>query len=580
MYHSKLGYPVIPSSVIAMRSALLLRDSFAAEALDFAILDALVMVADIKSFVTSIKVPQFLQIGGSSHFAPGTAANAALYRLLLLNFQDEKLFDGTYEYRVYRTDPYVTIDEMVENVVASRIRYMSLNDDLSGDKTLWGAYIAEFVEWVQNVVRIANDEAEIVPRLLRYRQHIVYKLSKNIALEPAEKTFILHYYPGSPLAPVDWVAPVTAKENEDLLVNRDFTATVSAYETGPIKKYFKMVSNRSLEQLVAVILPGVTSLPVNVGSFIPRGTMSECDFTPLANVGYSDTLEVDGVRERIRLPEVGLKDVVQEGDVKNGSFKARLTPSMPGTIKSSYPIFGDLFPGNKGKTSFGRSLAGARSGPLVAGLGPIPFDFDEISLELRSDSMQPKDPYSGLRASWNSTWRGRRVNTDNGATLGDFLTDLALDNATYGSGVPLELMLPDGGVIDNSEPSIQGRVMSFGTITGGAISPVMYRVYFLRNAQLEMHDVDMRFYYARRGTTLIKPAFAEFIHPPKSMVFNKQEAAVAFLVGELGLTEEEAKLNELALTICFNYEEIGRLFDGNYPPIKNVQQFIKTMLSI
>lgn len=310
MYYPKLGYPLVPTNTIALRAAQALQMNFPGDTLDFAILDALTMVADIKSFVTSVKVPQFLQIGGSDHFRPGTPANGALYRLLLLNFQDQKLFDGSYEYREYRTNPYVTVDAMIENIVASRIRYISLNDDLSGDKTLWGAYAAEFVEWVQNVLRIANDKIEIAPRLLRYRQHIVYKLSKGVALEPAEKTFILHYYPGSPLAPADWVAPIQAAENSDLLVTRDYAATVAPYEAGPLKKYFKMISNCSVEQLVAIILPGITSLPVSVGSFIPRGPISECDFTPLATIGYSDTLEVQGVRERLRLPEVsGLANV-------------------------------------------------------------------------------------------------------------------------------------------------------------------------------------------------------------------------------------------------------------------------------
>jgi len=549
MYFSKLGYAQLDKNVVALRAVRSLFTIFAKEGPDFPVYEALKSVADIKSFVPTVKVPQFLQIGVSASFPPGSKAYNALYQLLLLNFESEKLFQGTYDYRIYRTDPIMRLSELIERITAQEIAYISLNTDLSGEKTLWGSYISEFVEWLHNIYRIGLDEGELSKHLLEYRKHITYKLSRNQPLEPAEKTFVCNYYPGSPYADLPGWAEITiGNENANPLVARDYARAIALSETGPISKYFRIVSNRSIEQLTAAILPGLQSLPILIGSFIPRGPVAECDLTQLTTIAYNDTLEMQGVRERIRIPLP--KDV--DLDDRKGSAAA-CTPSLPAMVIPVYYVL-------------------ENSG--------LPFDLTEVTIELRADALDPKLPFAGLVASWHSAWRGRRVSTSNGATVSDLLTDLAVEHESYGSATPVEMSLPEGSVIDNTEPTIKGRQISFGSIATGAIAPVMYRMYFIRNGQLQSEDVDMRFYYARRGTTLVKPAFAEFIHPPMSMLFTPAEAALSYIAGEIGMTEEEMKINGLALTVCFNYAECDILFDGRTPPIDNVQNYVKTILAI
>lgn len=550
MYHQKLGYASLDRNVVALRAVRALYEAFqSGEGLDFPVLEALRAVADIKSFVTTVKVPQFLQIGSSPHFPRDSRAYSALYQLLLLNFESEKLFTGTYDYRVYRNDPIIPLPELIEKVTAQEIAYISLSEDLSGDKTIWGAYSAEFVEWIHNVYRIGLDEGEFTKRLLTYRQHLVYKLTRSQPLEPAEKTFICNYYPGSDYNRKlpGWDEVATAQENSNELVSRDFNLAIAQGEVGPISKYFKIISNQSIEQLTAIVIPGLQSMPLMVGSFIPRGPVSECDLTPLVTIPYNENLEMQGFRERLRtLSSADFQDK------DKALAMSRCTPTMPATIQPIYSVL-------------------TKSG--------LPFDLMEVDLELRTNKLDPTDEYAGLRASWHSAWRGRRVSTAMGATVYDLLTDIALSNATYGSGAPVELTLPEGAVIDNTEESIRKRTIQFGSVVSNAISPVKYKVYFTRNGKLEEEAVDMRFYYARRGTTMVRPAFAEYVHPPVSMLYTSCEAAIAYIVGELGLTEEERKVNELALTVCFNFAECSMIFMGRTPPIE-LRQYVTTILAV
>lgn len=555
MYHKNLGYDIISNRVIALRNV---RKLFAShgEKLDLLVFEALKFVAESKSPVVGVKPSALLQIGGSDHFRHGSDAYYGLLQLLSFHFADDKMYDNPPDYYVYRSDPIMSIDDLIEATTSEKISFISLNTHLLGDRTIWHSYSLEFIEWLHSVARIADDDKELLNNTMRYRQHIVFKLATGIALSPIEKTFICNYYPGSPNAPKTWSTTVSAQENNNPLVARDFELVVSQGEAGPFSKYFKMLSNQSLEQLNAIIIPGNITLPVNIGSIIPRGCVSTFAMSALATLPYNESLEKNGYDQRLRIVGLAVPGASSPSGTRKPDFIAdNCAPALPVGVNALFPAF-----------------SGMR----------LPFDLAEVELTLRppAQELDPTLQYAGLTGTWMSKWRGRKVSTVTGQTIDDLLTDIAMANPTYGSGAPITATIPESAAIYSNEKTLADRLLSVGTLATTAVAPIRFTFYIARQMKLETYEVDMRMHYARRGTNIVLPAFVEYIHPPTSMLFTPAEAAISYVSSQLGLTLEETKLNSDVITIAYNYAECDLFFKGRTPPVRNgdLKGYISTMI--
>jgi hypothetical protein len=540
MYRSQIGFCVRNEKVTALRAVRLLWGQLGQAEFDQIIWEALKFVADPKSPVVGIKPPSLLMIAASDRFRVDSKAYFALLKCLTLNFAADKMYDDPPVDMFYTTGPVLTLAELIEETVASDIEFISLNNDLLGDRTIWQSYAVEFIQWLHAVVRIGQDEREIALNLVSYMKHIVWKLTQDVPLEAVEKTFLCNYYPGSPYTKdiAGWDSNFQAHENSNPLVPRDFASVVSHGEVGPFSKYFLLQSNRSIEQLTAAIIPGIGALPMNIGTIYPRGAYAEYHMTPLTTIAYDAQTEMMGFKQRLRSSKL-------PGAATQGSkdFLASLcTPSFPAGVKPLFPVF-------DGTT--------------------LPFDLPEVELKLRPpyDRLNPNDPFVGLTASWMSKWRGRRVSTFQGATVGDLLTDLAIDNETYGSKIPYVATIPEKAILFRGEPSIDERIINIGSLASSAVAPIMYTFYLQRRSAVETVEVDMRMFYARRGTTLVRPTGVEFLNPPLSMLYTKADAAVSFVASQIGLTIEEETANAPAITMAFNYAECSLFFNGRTPPL-------------
>lgn len=555
MYFKNLGYDIISNRIVALR---VVRKFFAqhGDKLDMIVFEALKFVAESKSPVVGVKPSALLQIGASDHFRHGSDAYYGLLQLLSFHFADDKMYDNPPDYYVYRSDPLMSIDDLIEATTSEKISFISLNTHLLGDRTIWHSYCLEFIEWLHSVARIADDDKELLNNTARYRQHIVFKLAAGHELTPTEKTFICNYYPGSRNAPPSWSNFVSAQENSNPLVSRDFELVTSQGQSGPFSKYFKMISNQSLEQLNAIIIPGNVTLPVNIGSIIPRGCVSTFAMSPLSTLAYNEGLEKNGYDQRLRVVGMGqVPGALPPSGTKRDFVADNCAPALPIGVNALFPAF-----------------SGMR----------IPFDLPEVELTLRppANGLDPNLQYAGLTGTWMSKWRGRKVSTVNGQTIDDLLTDIAMASATYGSGAPITATIPESAAIFSNEKSLADRLLSVGTLTTNAVAPIKFTFYIARQMKLETYEVDMRMHYARRGTSIILPAFVEFIHPPTSMLFTPAEAAISYVASQLGLTIEETKLNSDVITIAYNYAECELFFKGRTPPVRNgdLKGYISTMI--
>jgi len=307
-----------------------------------------------------------------------------------------------------------------------------------------------------------------------------------------------------------------------------------------------MMSNKSIEQLLVIVTPGVTVLPLLVGSTYNRGITTELDLEPIGAVSYSDATDVAGIREKLRVPSKTSNPIV--------SVKNRYSVAMPATIYQTWDPFKD---------------------------SSLRFDLPEVDITLRNkqDLLTSAEPFAGMRLSWVSAWRDSRpVNTVDGATWRDLIIDLALTNEVYGSGAPISPTLPEKALIDSHEPSVNQRINHFGLTRYAKFVSIVFKFYLLRDMTLQEVDVDMTYFYSRRGGEMVRPTFVEKVVPPMAVLYNENSAAIDFVAADQGLSIEEKKLNRLAITMAFNYNELNKLYNIT-PAVSDIRNLIAVTLN-
>jgi hypothetical protein len=85
-------------------------------------------------------------------------------------------------------------------------------------------------------------------------------------------------------------------------------------------------------------------------------------------------------------------------------------------------------------------------------------------------------------------------------------------------------------------------------------------------------------FYARQGLEYFRPAFAEHVIPPRMMFFKDDPRATQFISARLGLNNDQAFRNRLAITISHNYAAFKRITgnDGKF----EIEAVIKAILNI
>jgi hypothetical protein len=113
-------------------------------------------------------------------------------------------------------------------------------------------------------------------------------------------------------------------------------------------------------------------------------------------------------------------------------------------------------------------------------------------------------------------------------------------------------------------------------ITGDRIIEEIYHV--RQGSTLEKVPVDMTDYYARQGLEYFRPAFAEHVIPPRMWFFKEDQRAAEFIAARLGLNNDQAFRNRLAINISHNFAAFKRITgnDGKF----EIEAVIKAILNI
>lgn len=517
-------------------------------------------------------------IGAHPAFPVNTSAHSVLITLVTMCLEDAGFVSNVAKFIDYRTDPVLKFSELVERIVSHRVAPMSQQTFPQGADTRWGAFIYEFVLHIQDVARVNADRLEVANDLLTYRKQIVRAISRGALLDSHSRSFILNYMNESRYLDYDMVVSRSidlsaAASTKGKLVGATidhprilatWAEAKQHFEPGPISRFFRLVSNQSMESLIALTTPGCRTLPLSVGSIIPYGIYLMIQSRPVAGaeLAFSDESQLTGLRETTAYLRVATSGVA-------GNINAELaTPAWPALIDTR--LFAPFY--NTG----------------------IPFDLEGVELRLRSDSeaMDPKDPYFGLAAGWFSAWRDRQVSTLTGATAYDMLTDLALANRSYGGGELGNVTIDDGTIVSATsvERSTEAgkRILSFGStapINGNTMElnpmgsmkcPIFYR----RGGGLHAKEIDMRWFYARRGAAFIRPAFAEQMIPTLAMLYAPNDNAVDYVAGELGLSDEEVLANKVAITVCFNHFQVRAIVGPHAYAGVNLKSIISNLVQI
>jgi hypothetical protein len=327
---------------------------------------------------------------------------------------------------------------------------------------------------------------------------------------------------------------IPAAQSADPLVTEAFALYQESTEAGPGIRFYQLFSNQNMESLIWYLGPYARTLPLSIGYAAAMGPFMEYRFTALDALAWTPQDQMTGIRDLFADTGIVSAAPAQPTDETGPPAAKRLsTEQTSWKLNAPTRVCGN--PWNDCTPSF--------------------IDFPNVSLRLTNEG-------DCSRYSWEyySTWRQRIMTSEAGATPDTLYVDLALSVDKSGEAQSEFLNLDSFNVADYDE-SVKAREIKLPN------DRIIEDVYFVRTGNsLQRTAVDMTDFYARQGVKAFRPAFAEFLIPPRMWFFKPDDRASAFIAARLGLNNDQMFRNRMAITISHNAAMLKRVTgnDGHF----------------
>lgn len=466
----------------------------------------------------SIGLEDVVGAEGEGLFAPGTPGLRAFQHVMLRFLRSIGSEVENYPAVIgYKRTPKLSLDECLTRMID--VTFPTL-DSLGGEQAFTvEALKTTFPTIVREIAARDRLRQTYADRLRLKLGDIAFKLATGKAIDQAERSFFVSFS-NTDLKTARTkqeretgvVKPVNIGEAGDPLVHAAWDRFRAVTEAGPYLRFYTMVSNRSFESLTYWVGPLQQQLVFPIGYSMSYGPFDELRTSAAFTLPWTREDQLIASRER--------------------NFTHTL---VGGSLDRNVPI----------------------AGTVEEGFEPQPmWDLPnvDIRVDLDSSKIMPTE------YSYYSTWRARRVSDRFHFSPADMLQDLALSTDTAGEGRSSGRTLDSWPLLDlqMSKEHLGEKNVPFRLESEAWLD----QFFFPHPAEagvIGTKKVDMRPFYQRQGTTVLPPAFREYVMAPLSWLHIPDPEAEKFVVARLGMTYERALQAERVIRICVNYGKLRRL---------------------
>jgi len=521
-----------------------------------AIAEAIKNMGPDRANVSGIILPDLLRMQYPDKYA-GQAKNSDLQRLVAKILKMAGYISEDPPYVIYRENPQLTLSDLVDNMLTSKIPWPT-KDTFGGEKATLLSLKTVLPIVIREIARTLQLKDEYLAYLRMALGNIGYKILHAQPITQAEKTFFLAYgsvgpsdpgalfgYAGYEKRESGGPVPISALANANPLVAAAFELMKQSAMEGPGIRFFKMQSTQNFEALLYYFGPHSTSLPLCAGYVEKFGSWNRLKMVKIDDRTWPDSELLTGIRDRYK--ELEFKGGLTEAEKAAGKTEAS------DATKDGLGLFTMVAP--------------------IRSCGPAGLKCPDMYLDLPNVNLHLKDSSNCATFTWSYTseWRQRVMRSESGATAEMLYLDMALKNPSIGG--PVAGMLN----IDSLELAFLHESVFKRQLTR-ADDQIRETIYYIGDSnKLVKREVIMTDFYTRAGTAYFRPAMAEYYQPARAQYFTVDEPAVEFITSRLGLNREQAFRNKLAIAISHNVALFQRIATAE-PPFE-VDNMILTLLN-
>lgn len=554
MPYRKLGYSPVPEGMYIPKEAESLHRTLGADA-EPEIRECLKAVGSGRRFLSGITLPDLLTMR-STKVTPGSALQKSLIILTAKVLYHAGYLSEDVPRVAYHDDPQLTAEEAVGHMLTKKLPWYA-KENLGGDKATLEVLATHLPIIIRELRYTEKLRGEYYSRLRAKVGDVGYKIAHGQPITQQEKSLILQFgavtegAPGHALGFPKGVAAerpvaIPAAETADPLVIEAFSLLGETTESGPGIRFLQMISNQNMEELVWYLGPYARTLPSSIGYAAALGPFMEYRMKETDSLTWTPQDQMTGIRDLFA--DTGI--VSRSRELKTKGTSAEAAQAL-----------------NYITTQWRLSAPTRICGNAGAICSAEYIDFPQVTLRL-------VDQANVAKFSWEyySAWRQRVMTSEAGATASTLYVDLALSAEKSGEAQADFLNIDQFAVADYEE-SVKAREITASS------DRIVERIYYVRSGStLTAADVDMTDLYSRQGLKAFRPAFAEFLIPPRMWFFRPDDNAVQFVAARLGLNNDQVFRNRLALTISHNAAVLKRVtgHDGRF----NTEAVIKAIMNL
>jgi hypothetical protein len=187
--------------------------------------------------------------------------------------------------------------------------------------------------------------------------------------------------------------------------------------------------------------------------------------------------------------------------------------------------------------------------------------YDEPDIMIRVDA--EAGTLKEVEFSKMSKWRGRILTSANSLTPAGVLIDRALTDKSSGGAEVGELNMTAWKMIDmvGSKPFLGARAATEADLKEKILLPDA------AGKTVKTYEIDMRGFYEKLGIITYPPAFAEYVMPPLSWLFQADEPVENYIATRANLTKEQRLQAIPTIRISHNWNKLRRLLSAKQLPV-------------
>jgi len=515
--------------------------------------DALKQLGSDKTNLDGFILPDLLRMK-SSAFEPGSDVHKALIVLTMKILNHAGFMKTDVDRVAYVDNPLLTAEQAVGNMLTTKIPWLT-KSDFGGDRTTLNTLKSILPILIREFATINRLRGDYYTWLRLKLGDIGDKMLHGTPIDQWEKSFFLAYCnpePGTPGAALGLTGKgkgtgfIPANPISNPLAIDAWELFKKSTQPGPGINYYRLISNQNFEGLVFYYGPHAPSLPISIGYWYTYGPFKNLQLTKLDEKTWSDKDILAGIRDRfVDIPST-IDNIHKAMSEAKESEDTRSLNVSQFTWQMTAPV----------------KICGPKRLPCANAF----FDLPDVRLRLRDQ----KD-ISKFIWEYYSSWRQRMMLSVAGGNADTLYVDIAVKNATQGQGLIDQLNLESYSLID-PEPSVEKRLISRENVD------IVETIWYVKNGRLTRDAVNMTDLYKRRGSIMYRPAFAEYLAPPRDWYYQEDTAATEYISAVLGLSRDETTRNHLPITLSHNDEMFKRLTLNDAP--FNVETVIKSTLNI